>query len=80
MEPVKFPKHNVVYAENQPEYLDLPAYADTEESISCWKLGWFERLKILFTGTLWLRQLNFGQPLQPQLPQVNFPFNEEKFK
>lgn len=33
-----------------------------------------ERLKLLITGKLWLRQKNFGQPLQPQLPTVDTPF------
>lgn len=26
---------------------------------------------MLFTGLLWLGQMNFGQPLQPQLPSLN---------
>ena len=29
---------------------------------------------ILFTGRLWLRQLNFGKPLQPQKPFLETPF------
>jgi hypothetical protein len=29
---------------------------------------------VLFSGKLWLRQLNFSEALQPQLPQVETPF------
>jgi hypothetical protein len=74
MEPIKFDKQNCMYADHQPEYLPLPAYKDNDQTISCWKLNIKERIKILFTGKLWLRQLNFGSPLQPQSPTIDYPF------
>lgn len=66
----------VVFAKGQPEYLPLPAIrcADPQVTvISKWKLTLWERLKIVFTGRLFLMQLTFGSPLQPQLPSVNEP-------
>lgn len=66
MEPIRFPEHNVTIAKDQPPYLPLPAFVNKEETISLWKMTWLERIKILFSGRIWLRQLNFGQPLQPQ--------------
>jgi hypothetical protein len=77
MIPVKFPESTTTFAEAQPEYLLLPAWTDGKEVISCWRLGLLERLKVLFSGRLWLRQLSFGKPLQPQRPQVECPFKRE---
>lgn len=68
MKPVKFKEHNVVFAENQKEYLPLPAFKNDSphgEVISCWKLSWVERLRILFTGKLWVELLSFNKPLTP---------------
>lgn len=74
MKPIEFPEQTVVWAENQSEYRPLPAWTDSRETISLWQLTWRERLTVLFTGRLWLRQCNFGEPLQPQLPTVETPF------
>ncbi len=75
MKPIKFPEHNCVYAEDQPDYIPLPVYKVHEspqgEAISCWKLSWRERIKLLFTGKLWWCTSTFHKPLQPQLPSVN---------
>lgn len=75
MKPIPFKEQNACYAENQPEYLPLPAYkSDTGEVITCWKLDWRERFKMFWTGVLWWRQLTFNQPLQPQSPSIDYPF------
>jgi len=74
MKPINFPRQNCVFGKHQPEYLPLPVYrSDEGEVISCWKLTCKERLWLLFTGKLYLRQLTFNEPLQPQLPQVKYP-------
>lgn len=79
MKPIEFPEQTTVWAKDQPEYLSLPAYSNDDRTISCWQLTWRERLILLFTGRLWLHQLNFGAALQAQLPSVDYPFvlNEE---
>ena len=74
MKPVTFPEQTTVWAENQPPYLPLPAFTNERETISLWSLTWRERLRILVMGRLWLRQLNFGMPLQPQAPSTESPF------
>lgn len=71
MKNVKFDGCNVVYGENQPEYIPLYAQKIDNVAITCYHLSLKERFKILFTGLLWLGQMTFGQPLQPQLPTVN---------
>jgi hypothetical protein len=74
MKPISFREVNVTLAKDQPEYLPLPVYQDGSETISCWKLSWRERFKVLFTGRMWYRQMNFRQPLQPQRPEIDCPF------
>ncbi len=76
MHPIDFPQTNTIWAKDQPEYLELPSWRDDRETISLWRLTWRERFQVLYTGTLWLRQLNFGEPLQPQRPSVDNPFPE----
>jgi hypothetical protein len=75
MKPIKFKESNTIYAKNQKEYLPLPVYKEynTEEGqvISCWHLTLVERIKLLFTGKLYLCQLTFHNKLQPQLPSVH---------
>lgn len=75
MKPIKFKEANVTFAENQPEYLPLPAWKGEEGTvISCWQLTWKERLKLLVNGRIWLRMLTFNKPLQPQRLDVDSPF------
>ena len=74
MNPLEFPEQTTVWAKDQPPYLPLPAYTDERETISLWGLSWSERLRVLVTGRLWLRQMNFGAPLQPQKPTTVRPF------
>ncbi len=77
MDIIRFPECNVVYAENQPEYRPLPALKmEDGEIVTCWKLSIGERLKILFSGRIWLNVLTFNKPLQPLLMSVNKPFKD----
>lgn len=66
MKPIKFKEQNCTYAENQPEYLPLPAYKDEQGIVtSCWKLSIRERIRILIKGELWLCLWTFDKPLTP---------------
>ena len=68
MKPIKFKEQNCTYAENQPTYMPLPALKNQSpagEVISCWRLSLTERIKILFTGRIWLELLSFNKPLSP---------------
>jgi len=81
MKPVKFKGSNCVYAEDQEEYLSLPAYKHGDEfgSISsCWQLSLRERLKVLFTGRIYSTLLSFGKPLIPQRLDVYSPTSNRR--
>jgi hypothetical protein len=66
MKPIKFPGHNVVFAEDQPQYQPLPAYREPDGTVTtCWELTPDEMDMVLQTGTVYVKQLTFNQPLQP---------------
>lgn len=66
MKAIKFPECNVDYAKDQKIYFTLPAFKDEDGVVvTCWKMSWIERLKVLFTGKVWKTQLTFNKPLQP---------------
>ena len=65
MKPIKFKEQNCTFAKDQPEYQQLPAFKNKNIEgipvVSCWKLSFIERLRILFTGKLWVNLLTFGK-------------------
>ena len=74
MKPISFKDQNIVYASNQPEYQPLPALKfDTSEGevISCWGLSFKERIKVLFSGKVWISLLSFNKELTPSYLSVN---------
>lgn len=83
MQPVAFKQANVTFAKDQKQYQPLPSYRASDATgtvISCWRLTWGERIYLLFSGRLWLSQLTYYSPLQPQLPQVESPFDSSPIK
>lgn len=77
MELIDFPGRNVIFAENQPECMPLPAHRDLQDPqgliTCCWRLSWRERLRVLLRGEIWHQVLTFHAPLQPQLLTVERP-------
>lgn len=71
----------VVYAKDQPEYRQLPAYRESDGTVvTRWRLSWSERIKLLFTGDLWLTVLTFNHPLQPVKLQTKCPIVSEEMQ
>lgn len=74
MKPIKFKHSNIVFAKDQPQYQSLPALrldSPEGEVISCWRLTFIERLKVLIFGRVWMSLMMFGQPLTPSRLAVN---------
>jgi len=66
MKPVTFKEANVNFAESQDQYETLPAFKDNDGVvISCWKMSFIERLRILFHGKVWMSLMTFNKPLTP---------------
>lgn len=64
----------VVFAKDQPEYLPLPASRTPEgEVVTCWKMDWKARLKVLFGGKIYITMLTFNKPLTPFHVTVDKP-------
>ena len=67
MKPVEFKETNVVFGKDQKEYQPLPALRfDDGEVLTCWSLSWKELLRVVFTRKIYVGQLTFNHPLQPQ--------------
>lgn len=78
MKVIEFKECNNVYAGGQGQYQNLPCHRTEDGTVtSCWSLSFKERLKVLFTGVLFLRVLTFNKPLQPLLMSVDNPVKEE---
>lgn len=74
MKPIEFKEQNVVFAKDQPEYLPLPAFKNDSpqgEVVFCQCLTLKERIKVLFTGKIWVSLLTFNKPLTPSFLSVN---------
>ena len=74
MKPRKFKHQNTTFAEDQPQYQPLPALHLKDpkgQVISCWGLSFKERLKVLFTGRIWVNLMSFNQPLTPSYLSTN---------
>lgn len=70
MRPIKFKEQNVVFAKDQSQYQNLPAFREEGGGgnvISCWKFTFWERVRILFGANLWVNLMMFGKPLTPSL-------------
>lgn len=69
MKPIKFKEQNVEFAKDQPQYTPLPAFRDISNKegkiIFCMKLNFVEKIRILFTGRIWVSLLTFNKPLTP---------------
>ena len=68
MKPIQFKEQTVIFAKDQPQYQQLPALkikSNEGEVISCWNLSFTERLRVLFTGKIWLSLMSFNKPLTP---------------
>ena len=76
MKPIEFKEQNILYTKpadmTDEECGSLPAYKDGMNNISCWTMSIKERLKVLFTGVIWINVLGKGQP--PIWLGVNTPF------
>ena len=69
MKAINFKEANVNIAENQVEYITLPAFKDKGDrygrAVTCWKLSLWECIKVFITGKIWLSIMTFNKPLQP---------------
>lgn len=66
-----------VYAANQPEYHPLPVFKNDDGTVlSRWHLSFWERVRVLLNGDVYLWVSTFNKPLQPVMMQVNAPKTE----
>jgi hypothetical protein len=77
MKPIKFKGQNCTFAKDQPQYLPLPVYKQSDGTIiSCWSISWKELWHLLFTRKIWVTLMTFNNGLPPQMIQVYDPFDK----
>ena len=65
MQAIDFPESNKMIAENQHDYITLPAHMAQDGCMtSFWRPTFREKISILFGG-IWLQVLTYNYPLQP---------------
>jgi len=78
MEPIRFKEVNVTFAKDQPDYLPLPAHKTKDGVVTtCWKMTFREKIKLFFTGRLYLQVQTFNKPFSPIVVFLDDPFLEE---
>ena len=68
MEALKFKEQNTVFAKNQPQYKSLSALKVDEPEgrvIFCMGMSFWERVRVLFLGKIWVSLMMFNKPLTP---------------
>lgn len=74
MKAVKFKGCNTNIAEDQDEYKTLPALKFNNKfgtMITCYSLNFWERLRVLFLGKIWLSEMTFNKPITPRIHSTN---------
>lgn len=69
MKAIPFKEQNTEIAKDQEQYLTLPAFKVNDEQgtmVTCNYLSFWERIRVLFTGKIWLCELTFNKPITPR--------------
>ena len=78
MKPTEFSEANVMWT-GQGNVGDLASWRSEEDgeiSISCWKVGWWERIRLLRTGRVWLHVWTLDHP--PVYMSADYPWYEDE--
>jgi hypothetical protein len=82
MKPTNFPESNGTLSGGpaadygtEDDVVDLPVHRDGQQIISCWRLSWRERFRLLVTGRVWLLVLT-GRTHAPVCLAVEPPFQQ----
>ena len=80
MKPIEFKQMNttlqIPHGFTDDQCGPLPALRHDNGIISCWKMSWRERIKVLFTGVVWFDVMDYSQP--PIWLGVDSPFGKEE--
>ena len=81
MKAIDFKESNNVYGEKQFAYKNLHALVlENGYVVTCWKLSFWDKAKVLFTGKVWLSLITHAESIPPQLITVNKPFYYDRGK
>lgn len=66
MKPIKFKEANVVFYKDKPGYMPMYAFKTSDAEgyiVSCWNLSISERIRVLFTGKIWINSMMYHNPI-----------------
>ena len=76
--PIKFEQSNSIWRGTEGVG-DLETYSQDDGKgphVSCWRMGWWERTRLLLTGRVWLLCWTGEHP--PVLLSAEFPFRKSE--
>ncbi len=77
MKPIEFPEQTKVLQKPESmtdeECQPMAVWTDGQQCISCWKAGFMDRLRFLFTGKMWLSVFS-GATQPPVWVSPRYPF------
>jgi len=59
MNPISFKEANVLYSDKGKDTVPMPALRINNQVVVRWRMNFFERVRVLFTGNIWIR---YGTP------------------
>jgi len=71
---VEFAEQNATFRGDGKTIGDMPCYTDEVMTISCWELSEEDLANIVKTGKIFVAQMNYNEPLQPQAIWFENPF------
>ena len=79
MKPVDFSGSNFTFSRFASEYDEpTPMRMVEDTAFICFKMTWREKLKVLFTGKIWVEYQRVKRPINGVLPSVNNPIKKQK--
>ena len=73
--PINFAEANVTWAAQGDDIGELRSYREVGCNVSCWKLGWRERIRALWTGHVWLHIWAEAHPAT--YVSTDYPFKDK---
>ena len=70
MKAIEFKEQNGALSRKDSPLRPIPIFKDPSEKaqvVSCWKLSFKERMRLLLLGKLWVSIITYNNPVQPSL-------------
>jgi len=75
MKPINFSEKNKIFKapKGMLNCMHIPVYNDSIDTISCWRGSFWDRLRFLFSGKMWMC-VHAGETQPPVWISTHYPF------